>query len=210
MKNKVISFLINGILAGIMLTIGCTVNMSVDIKPLGAFLFSLGLFAIIQFKMGLYTGKAGYMATNPPSYIPEVILTLIGNIFGTAIGGVLIRLTNKGTALSEKAMAIMSPKFADGAVSIFILAVFCGILMYTAVELNKQLCEKKNFTAALFAIVIPVTVFILCGFNHCVADLGYFFISGSNAYISAVRYFALAILGNAAGCMFLPFVKKFV
>ena len=75
MKNKHLSFFADGIMSGVLLCIGCAVSLSVDSKIVGAFLFSLGLFAIITFKFGLYTGKAGYMAMRPPSYIIEVILT---------------------------------------------------------------------------------------------------------------------------------------
>ena len=60
MGKKIISFLSDGILSGIFLCVGCCVSMSVESKPLGAFLFSLGLCAIIVFKFGLFTGKAGY------------------------------------------------------------------------------------------------------------------------------------------------------
>ena len=79
MGKKIISFLSDGILSGIFLCVGCCVSMSVESKPLGAFLFSLGLCAIIVFKFGLFTGKAGYMAVKALSYVPEVVLTFIGN-----------------------------------------------------------------------------------------------------------------------------------
>lgn len=93
MKNKNLSYFADGIMSGVFLCIGCAVNLSVDSPLAGAFLFSLGLFAIITFRLGLYTGKAGYMAMRPPSYIIEVILTLIGNITGAALGGWLLNLT---------------------------------------------------------------------------------------------------------------------
>lgn len=142
MGKKIISFLSDGILSGIFLCVGCCVSMSVESKPLGAFLFSLGLCAIIVFKFGLFTGKAGYMAVKPLSYVPEVVLTFIGNATGAAIGGFLLNLTRFGTTLSEKAAAITATKFADSPLSIFVLAVFCGILMFTAVDGNKRAAEK--------------------------------------------------------------------
>ena len=134
MGKKIISFLSDGILSGIFLCVGCCVSMSVESKPLGAFLFSLGLCAIIVFKFGLFTGKAGYMAVKPLSYVPEVVLTFIGNATGAAIGGFLLNLTRLEATLSEKAAAITATKFADSPLSIFVLAVFCGILMFTAVH----------------------------------------------------------------------------
>ena len=197
MGKKIISFLSDGILSGIFLCVGCCVSMSVESKPLGAFLFSLGLCAIIVFKFGLFTGKAGYMAVKPLSYVPEVVLTFIGNATGAAIGGFLLNLTRFGTTLSEKAAAITATKFADSPLSIFVLAVFCGILMFTAVDGNKRAAEKGDFV-----------MFILCGFNHCIADTCYFFISKCANASQAAVYFLCAVLGNAAGCMSVPMVKK--
>lgn len=58
-KNKWLSFLADGMLSGLMIGIGCVVSMSCENRYLGAFLFSLGLFCIVQFQYGLYTGKVG-------------------------------------------------------------------------------------------------------------------------------------------------------
>ena len=60
-KNKWISFLADGVLSGLMLGIGGMVSLSSENRFLGAFLFSLGLFCIVQFKYGLFTGKVGYI-----------------------------------------------------------------------------------------------------------------------------------------------------
>ena len=49
--------------------------------------------------------------------------------------------------------------------------------MFTAVDGNKRAAEKGDFVMSLFIVVLPVMVFILCGFNHCIADTCYFFIS---------------------------------
>lgn len=206
--KKVISFLFDGILAGVFLSIGCAASMSADNKALGAFLFSLGLFAIITFKLGLFTGKAGYMAVKPPSYIGEVAVTIVGNACGAAIGGTLLRLTRFAPVFTEKASYVIDAKFADNPVSIFILAVFCGIMMFTAVDGNKREKESGNHTGAVFVTVLPIMIFIMCGFNHCIADMAYFFISGCSHADGAAMYFLMAVLGNAVGCMLIPMIKK--
>ncbi|MGN0163982.1 MAG: formate/nitrite transporter family protein [Candidatus Ornithomonoglobus sp.] len=210
MKNKYAATVINGIIAGIFLSVGCAVYLSCDNKIAGAFMFSLGLFAIITFRLALYTGKAGYMAVKPPKYIIEVLSAFLGNALGTAAGGTLLRMTKLGGTLTEKAAAVMQGKFTDSPLSIFILAVFCGVLMYTAVEGNKKASEKGNHIGALFIVVLPVMVFITCGFNHSVADLAYFFISGCAGAVHASLYFLLVVTGNAAGCMLIPFLKRII
>ena len=207
-KNQCISYIINAIPAGILLCIGCAVAMSVESKIIGAFLFSLGLFLIIRFGFGLYTGKAGYIATKPPIYLLEVIFTLVGNTIGTAIGGTLLYFTRFGASLSERASVSMAAKMGDNPVSMFILAIFCGILMYCAVEGSKRAAQNRDYISGLFAIVIPVMVFIICGFNHCIADMGYFFISGCYGLGTVPLYFTMVILGNALGCNILPLFEK--
>ena len=200
--------MIDGILAGLFLCVGCMVNLLTESRHAGAFLFSLGLFAIITFRLALYTGKAGYMAVKPVSYVGEVALTLVGNAVGTALGALLLHLTRFGAELAQKAATVMAAKTEDSPVSIFLLAVFCGVLMFTAVHGEKRNREKGNFVGALFIVVLPVMVFILCGFNHCVADMAYFFLGGCANFKAAGLYFVLAILGNAAGCMLIPLAKK--
>lgn len=208
MKNRYAALAADGILAGVMLCIGCAVNLSVETRALGAFLFSLGLFAVIRLKFGLYTGKAGYMAVRPLSYIAEVLLTLAGNIAGAAIGGGLLNATRFADRFSAGAAEALAPKLADTYPGMFVLAFFCGILMFIAVEGNRRASEKGDSAGGLFLVVVPVMVFILSGFNHSIADLSYFFISGCAGAASAAPYFVLVILGNAAGCMFVPFLKR--
>ncbi|MCI8403735.1 MAG: formate/nitrite transporter family protein [Clostridia bacterium] len=203
-----VSVFVNGIMAGVLLVIGCAASMCAESKALGAFLFSLGLFAIITFDFGLYTGKAGYMALKPPLYIKEVILTFFGNATGTAIGGTLLHVTRFGNSFAIKASEIIDVKFSDNLISIFALAVFCGILMFAAVDGNRKCREKRNYAGALFSAVVPVMVFIVCSFNHCVADMAYFFISGCSHAAEAPVYFLMAVIGNAVGCMAIPVMKK--
>lgn len=209
MKNKIISFLVDGMLSGILLCVGCTVSLSVESKLAGAFLFSLGLFAITAFKFGLYTGKAGYMALRPYSYIIEVVLTLVGNIIGTAIGGGLIGLTKSGVTIKAAAAAVIEGKVTDNPLSIAILAIFCGILMFIAVEGNRRTTEKGDYVGGLFVMVLPVMVFIMCGFNHSIADFAYFFISHCSNVGDFIPYVTIVILGNALGCTLIPYFKRF-
>lgn len=207
MKRKVV-FAVDGIMSGVLLCAGCAASLSAGSSIFGSFLFSLGLCTIIKFGFGLYTGKAGYMAVNPPVYIIEVLLTLAGNILGTAIGGTLLRFTRFGAEFTEKASDIINNKFYDSPLSIFILAMFCGILMFIAVDGSKRAVKKGDHVSSLFFVVVPVMFFITCGFNHCVADLAYFFISGCAHADRSIIYFVFVILGNAAGCMMIPFMKK--
>lgn len=215
-KNKWISFLADGILSGLMLGIGGMVSLSSENRFLGAFLFSLGLFCIVQFQYGLFTGKVGYIVNRDLPYVAETVVTLLGNALGTFITAILLRqvrffttaVSNLDVTIAERVQTMVSGKLNDHPLSIFLLAVFCGMLMFTAVEGNRQCRAKQNFTGALFVVVMPVMVFIICGFNHCIADLFYYFFAGFPQPGKAVIYFALAITGNAVGGMVIPLLKK--
>ncbi len=206
--KKYISFFLNAFIAGIFLSVGCTVNLSSDSRLAGAFLFSLGLFAIITFKLSLFTGKAGYIVSNPPVYILEVLVTFLGNAAGALCSGLALGLSKAGPQLYEKSAEVFSKKAGDSFLSIFVLALFCGILMYTAVEGNRIHSEKGNFTGALFITVMPVAVFITAGFNHSVADTAYFFLGGAKSFSLYIKYIVPAFFGNALGCCVIPLIKK--
>ena len=55
-----------GILAGILVGLGAFIFVSLypDNKPLGAFLFSLGLISVFHLQANLYTGKIGSISHN--------------------------------------------------------------------------------------------------------------------------------------------------
>lgn len=215
-KNKWLSFLADGLISGVMIGIGGIVSLSCDNRYLGAFLFSLGLFAIIHFQYGLYTGKVGYILDRDAAYVGETFFTLLSNGIGTALAAGLIHLTRfardvkvsgMDLSLMERAQASIASKFSDNPVSMLVLAVFCGLMMFTAVEGCRKCTAKNDHAAALFVVILPIMVFILSGFNHCVADLFYYFLAGCPLPQRALIYFPLVILGNLIGGVAVPLLK---
>ena len=57
-----------GILAGISIAIGGTAFLSVESKPLGSLLFTVGLFTICTFGFSLFTGKVCYVFERDRDY----------------------------------------------------------------------------------------------------------------------------------------------
>lgn len=194
------------IMSGILIGIGGIVYLSVENKYLGAFLFSLGLFTIIQFGFSLYTGKVGYIPEKPVFYIKEVAVTLLGNVLGTAFTASAVFPTHIRSNIHEKAVSIISTKISDSFLSQVILGFFCGMLMYIAVE-NGRISRNKGYDiSAVFGTVLPVMVFILCGFNHSVADCFYFF--AADLSFKGTLYILIVAVGNALGGMTIPLIKK--
>lgn len=203
MKDK-IKILLRALAAGMMISIGGTIYLTLDNKMLGAFLFSIGLFAICAYGLNLYTGKIGYLIDNKLEYNNELIITLGGNLIGTILCGYALRLTRVAPKLVNNAVSICDTKLNDNLISIFILSMFCGIIMYLAVDLFKKIKDFGKYVP----IFMGITIFILAGFEHCVANMYYF--SVANMWtLKTVLYVLIMILGNSVGSILLALLIKF-
>ena len=203
MKDN-LKVLVRAILAGALISIGGTIYLALDNKMLGAFLFSIGLFSICAYGFNLYTGKIGYVIDNKPKYLIELLFTLIGNIIGTVGCGYLLFLSRQGEKLRSTAQAISTIKLNDNLLSIFILSIFCGIIMYLAVDLYKKLTDFGKY----MGIFMGITVFILAGFEHCVANMYYF--SAANMWgWKTILYVLVMVAGNSVGSILLALGIKY-
>ena len=201
-----IEILIKSILAGIMIGIGGTIYLSLDNKIVGSILFAIGLFIIVVYSFNLYTGKIGYLINNfNKKYIRELIITLIGNFIGTFFVGFVLRYTRIYTSISDKAKTLADIKLNDTLISILILSFFCGILMYLAVNTYKEVKDIGKY----LAVFLGVIVFILCGFEHCIANMYYFSVS-STWSLNTLLYLLVMILGNSLGGILIPLCNKVI
>lgn len=207
MKNNIkdiIIYLIKSILAGIMIAIGGTIYLSLDNKIIGAIFFAIGLFMICTKGLNLFTGKVGYIFDNNLKYTLEVIITLIGNFIGTFTSAYILKFTRIYSSINTKAHNICNIKLDDTLISIFILSIFCGILMYLAVNGYK---ENKDSFSKYASIFLCVIVFILCGFEHSIANMYYFSIANLWSPTTFL-YLLIMILGNSIGGVFIPLCDK--
>lgn len=200
--KRAASFLYS-VLGGVCIGIGGVVFLSCDDRVVGAALFCLGLFTICTFGFHLFTGKVGYIFDNPPAYAGFVCSVWLGNLIGTGLVGYAIRAT-RIAGLAEKAASLCQTKLDDSPFSIFILALFCGILMFVAVDGFKN---NPHPLGKYLGIFLGVMVFILCGFEHCVANMFYF--SAANAWSGkALLYLIIMTLGNSCGGVVIPLCRK--
>ena len=169
------------IASGILVGIGVITSISVDNKYISAMLFSFALLSIILFNLPLYTGKIGYFRL----YNRKTILlkTLIGNLSGILLVITLMVISDLNFYDQLYNLAIV--KFSKGYIEMLIDSFFCGILMFVAVH-------SKDKLISIFCIMI----FILSGFEHCIADFPYLM---SYFSIESFIKFILIILGNSLG-----------
>ena len=167
----------SAILAGICIAIGCTVFATIG-GLAGAFLFSFGLLAVVQYGLHLYTGKAGFFCSWTGIF---QLLTVI--LFGNVLGCYLTELIAQPN--------IVSARLSAGYLTNFLLAIPCGFIMTTAVEFGR----KQMFLPLLFG----VPVFIMCGFRHSIADAFYY--CAAAVWTSDLVYtWLLVVAGNFIGC----------
>ena len=186
--------MILSIAAGILIAVGAIVYLTVG-NICGAILFSMGLLTILCLKLNLFTGKAGLYATKEITLF-QLVKVWVGNFIGTLIAAILILMTPRGQELSILAAQIVDIKLQNGFIVNLIYGIFCGLLMFMAVK--TWICTNGN---PIYAIM-PVAIFILCGFNHCVADMFYLHLTKD----ISLNYFILlpTTIVNFIGCNILP------
>ena len=166
MNKENITFYIQSMLAGALIGLGDTVYVFNENHIVGSFLFSLGLLSILVKGYPLYTGRIGYVERPYDLWnfnkgmLPIVICNFIGiSIVCSAVNATRLNLT----AID----AIVEAKVAQNWLSALVLSWGCGVMMYLAVNGWRK-------TSNPLLVIMPILFFILCGFEHCIANYGYF------------------------------------
>ena len=157
----------------------------------GAVLFSLGLLAVVGYRLKLYTGTAGFIRKNE---VGQLFLILLGNIIGCLCLALLARVSPMD--IQGAALNILELRLRTGALRCGLLGIGCGFLMTTAVTFARQ----DRYLPLLFG----VPLFIVCGFTHCVAD-AFYYLCVPVAFMKAhaleiLGVYACIVIGNLIGC----------
>ncbi len=195
---------LKSILAGISISIGGTVFLLCESKIVGALFFTVGLFCVCVFGFALFTGKVCYAFENGKDYALRLPLIWVGNLIGAVGTAFLERQTRLAPGLMEKASALCQAKLSQSLLSAFLLAILCNVLIYVAVEGYRTIPHEVGKYLAIF---FGVTVFVICGFEHCVANM-YYFTIGRAWDGTAILYLLVMTAGNALGGVFLPLMRK--
>ena len=159
----------------------------------GSILFAFGLLAVINYRLRLYTGFAGFIKRNE---VPHLILVLFGNILGCLLVALLARTSPQ--PLQEAAQSILEGRLAVGPLRGGLLAVGCGFIMTTVVTFARQ--------GKMLPMLFGVPLFITCGFPHCVADAFYYLTAPLAFWVdnwsSILIFYCSIVVGNFVGCNF--------
>lgn len=200
--KKLRDFLL-AVLAGAAISLGGTAFLSLDSRIAGAVFFCVGLFMVCTLGLNLFTGKVCYLPGKPAAYWGFLAVVWLGNLAGAELTALLLRLTRLGPALTEKAAALAAAKTGDSLLSLFLLGIFCNIMIFVAVE---SYLNNPHQLGKYLGLCFGVTVFILCGFEHCVADMFYFALAGWSW--RTLLCLLVITLGNGVGGVLLPLALK--
>lgn len=188
------SIFLSSILAGAMIGIGGWAYLSVG-GIIGSALFSVGLITIMIKGYTLYTGRIGFLSQS--NEIPYFFIVLVGNLIGVSIIGLILRAST-----TIDTTHIIEAKLALNYRQIFYRSMLCGVLMYlgtTCVNLTQKPIYAMPF----------VVVFILCGAEHCIANIFYIVVSQSYTSV-ALNFLAMNILGNTIGSISWRYIESLI
>lgn len=151
-------------IAGILIGIGCVVYLAADSKLEGSVFFCVALLTICMQNLNLFTGKAGYVS-NHEDFV-QLAVTLFGNFCGALVMGAYCRFVRPD--LVEKAQLLVAAKLQNFPwfVRTAWNGFFCGVIMFFAVNIWRE-------HHLPWGILFGIPTFILCGFEHSIADMVY-------------------------------------
>ena len=143
--------------AALMIGLGNYILLKIG-NPLGPFLFAFGLLSVCVMGANLFTGKCGFLIEDKIKPW-RLLLVLLGNLVAGYLCGLLF------SAADTSIITVAQEKVASWNFdwSFFIRSILCGVIMYLAVAIYRK--------GSKLGILFGVPLFILCGFQHCIANI---------------------------------------
>ena len=195
--KKHLLYAFKAFLAGVMISIGGFVYLSVG-GLAGAIMFAVGLYVICVFGLNLYTGKVGIYLPANRSLISIFLLfeMWLMNLVGCFWSASVLHNFAKPEML-QTVQDMVITKMNMPWLQLFVLGIFCGILMYSAVM---GFAKTGNPLIVIFC----VATFIMCKFEHCIADAFYCFLAREYAW----KVLIAVTLGNTFGAVIIPILGE--
>ncbi len=166
--------------ASLCILLGVFGILSIENQYISAILFTLGLLTICKLKLNLFTGKCGFIFETKDW--GNLFLILIVNVFSGYILGYILGMVTPQLKIIAEAKVLSWSFSAD----FFVRSILCGVIMYVAVKLYRE--------GTMLGIFIGIPLFILCGFQHCIANVIYM-----GVFQSFNPALILSIVGNFTG-----------
>ena len=180
---KYLKTLFLGVLAGAAIGLGSFLFLLVKFLLPGkeglmfaSMVFSVGLTLVCVFSLNLYTGKIGVFLDVREKIKENSInlpIILLGNAIGAFGLGIIFHfIFMNWTDFTNSFSDINSITDAKcGSDTVFMQGILCGALVYIAVYCYKNF---ENWAMKIIGLIVCVTLFVYCGFQHCIANMFYF------------------------------------
>lgn len=168
-----------GIFAGMFIAlagVGATFGNIYGGKIVGACVFTAGLAMVVVAGSELFTGnnlmimalldgRIGFL-----KLMKNWILVFIGNLIGAVFVAVVVSVSGLFDSVAETVVATATAKVNIGIFEAILRGVMCNFLVCIAVWMAFSADSVGGKIAAVF---LPVMLFVLCGFEHSVANMFY-------------------------------------
>ena len=200
--------LISSVMAGIYIGLGATTYLMTDNKVAGSFFFCVGIFLVINFYSMLYTKVVPCIPFKNYS-VPDIGIAFIGNLIGGVLYAFLISQTRLSDKISDKITTLIEVKINDSYISIFIMSIFCAVLVAYATFSDRVYPDNK-LLSVIFTFLF-IMAFVMCGFDHVVANMFYYsFYAINNGFkANILPSFLIVLAGNTFGGLAIGYLEKY-
>lgn len=191
-------------------------------RVFGAACFSVGLMLVVCCGAELFTGNTlmvcglGSKKINWGGMMKNWVVVWIGNLVGSVLMAFLVYMSAmaamNGGLVGEAMVSIATSKVTLAPETIFCKGILCNFLVCLAVWMS---FGARTIVDKIVCVIMPITAFVACGFEHCVANMFFLFmgffskltgygagIDASALDLSGIFYnLTLATLGNIVGGM---------
>ena len=207
--RKTGSLLLLAVLAGLFIALGCAATNTAVFgmenvglaRTVSGLLFPFGLCMVVVTGAELFTGNSLLVITlldrkcSAAALLRNWGLVYLGNFAGAAllaVGCVYCGQLDHGSgALATHTIKLAASKCSLDFFSALGLGFFCNLLVCMGVLMAMS---AKDAAGRLMGAFIPVSYFIICGFEHCVANMYYI-----TAGMLAARVPEYSALAQSAG-----------
>ncbi len=147
-------------------------------RVIGGLCFCLGLALVLCCGAELFTGNVLMACAKASGKISWKALfrnwgiVWLGNLAGSLVAMGLVYFTNiqamNGGAVGEAFVSVAAGKVALEPIPLFFKAIMCNILVCLAVWIG---FSGKTIADKILGILLPISAFVACGFEHCVANM---------------------------------------
>lgn len=182
----------SAVMAGVMTGLGGAAFLGTEIREVGSFLFSIGMFASLAMGLPLYIGRCAPAILDTPRKYNTLPLMLLGNLVGAILCGLVY-----GLAVTSRAPDLLSARMTQSFFSTLARGLFCGMIIYAGAYSWKHMETSKPV-----GTLLAVTAFVVSSFENSIADAFYFsaaYFQTGQFVIGVLPFMAAAILGNTIG-----------